>query len=439
MSQGPPEHHQGIGAGTTPGSARPGLFYGWWIALGGCLGAALMSATGISGFGVFFPFLEAEFGWSRAAFSGALAISFAEAGLLGPAEGLLVDRWGPRRTILLGVTMVSAGFLAFSRVNSLLTFYLVLLLGVILGQGLAVHVPITVVLASWFRRKRGLAYAVYRSGFGLGGFAVPVLGALLLAVGWRNTALILGLVTVAVGYPLALIVRARPEDRGAYPDGEDPAAVQRRAAALGRPVPRPEEPVLTVGTALRSSGFWLLGVAVGLRVMITSAVLLHFVVLLVGRGVEVEAASLLFGMLLVTSIPGRLAFGLLGDALDRRRLMAGAMGVLAVAVFVMGQAADMRLFVGATLVYALMFGAMAASEDALRADFFGRRSFGTIMGFNRSLQTVGAVIGPVAAGAIYDATRSYQMAFVGFAVAALIGMACLLAARPPRAGRALHP
>ena len=104
-----------------------------------------------------------------------------------------------------------------------------------------------------------------------------------------------------------------------------------------------------------------------------------------------------------------------------------------------GQGAARRRCVGATLVDALMFGAMAASEDALRADFFGRRSFGTIMGFNRSLQTVGAVIGPVAAGAIYDATRSYQMAFVGFAVAALIGMACLLAARPPRAGRALHP
>ena len=432
MSLGPTERGQKTGGHAEPGRTRPGLFYGWWIALGGCLGAALMSATGISGFGVFFPFLEAEFGWSRAAFSGALSVSFAEAGLLGPVEGALVDRWGPRRTVVFGVTLMAVGFLLFSRINSLLAFYLVLLLGVILGQGLAVHVPMTVALANWFRRKRGLAFAVYRAGFGIGGFAIPLLGALLLAVGWRNTAVLLGIVAMAVGYPLAYIVRLRPEDRGALPDGDSPGHARPRGAASAAPGQWPAEPVLTVGMALRARGFWLLGIAVGLRVLVTSAVLLHFVVMVADRGLSVSTASFLFGVLLVTSIPGRLLFGLLGDTLDRRLLMVGAMGVLGVSTLVMSQAADMRVFVPATLVYALMFGGLAASEDALRADFFGRHSFGTIMGFNRTLQTLGAVSGPVAAGAIYDATQSYELALLGFAVVAFIGMACLLAARPPR-------
>ncbi len=430
MSLGPTERSQKTGGHAEPGRTRPGLFYGWWIALGGCLGAALMSATGISGFGVFFPFLEAEFGWSRAAFSGALSVSFAEAGLLGPVEGALVDRWGPRRTVVLGVTIMAAGFLLFSRINSLLAFYLVLLLGVVLGQGLAVHVPLTVALANWFRRKRGLAFAVYRAGFGVGGFAIPLLGALLLAVGWRNTAVLLGIVTIAVGYPLAYVVRLRPEDRGALPDGDAPA--QLRGPASAAPGRREAEPVLTVGMALRAPGFWLLGIAFGLRVLVTSAVLLHFVVMVTDRGLEVSTASFLFGVLLVTSIPGRLLIGLIGDALDRRMLMVGAMGILGISTLVMGHFEDMQVFVPATLVYALMFGGMAASEDALRADFFGRHSFGTIMGFNRTLQTLGAVSGPVAAGAIYDATQSYELALLGFAVVAFIGMACLLAARPPR-------
>ena len=430
MSLGPTERGQATGGHAEPGRTRPGLFYGWWIALGGCLGAALMSATGISGFGVFFPFLEAEFGWSRAAFSGALSVSFAEAGLLGPVEGALVDRWGPRRTVVLGVTIMAAGFLLFSRINSLLAFYLVLLLGVVLGQGLAVHVPLTVALANWFRRKRGLAFAVYRAGFGVGGFAIPLLGALLLAVGWRNTAVLLGIVTIAVGYPLAYVVRLRPEDRGALPDGDAPA--QLRGPASAAPGRREAEPVLTVGMALRAPGFWLLGIAFGLRVLVTSAVLLHFVVMVTDRGLEVSTASFLFGVLLVTSIPGRLLIGLIGDALDRRMLMVGAMGILGISTLVMGQFEDMWVFVPATLVYALMFGGMAASEDALRADFFGRHSFGTIMGFNRTLQTLGAVSGPVAAGAIYDATQSYELALLGFAVVAFIGMACLLVARPPR-------
>ena len=327
---------------------------------------------------------------------------------------------------------MAVGFLLFSRINSLLAFYLVLLLGVILGQGLAVHVPMTVALANWFRRKRGLAFAVYRAGFGIGGFAIPLLGALLLAVGWRNTAVLLGLVAMAVGYPLAYIVRLRPEDRGALPDGDAPGQARPRGPASAAPGQWPAEPVLTVGMALRARGFWLLGIAVGLRVLVTSAVLLHFVVMVADRGLSVSTASFLFGVLLVTSIPGRLLFGLLGDTLDRRLLMVGAMGVLGVSTLVMSQAADMRVFVPATLVYALMFGGLAASEDALRADFFGRHSFGTIMGFNRTLQTLGAVSGPVAAGAIYDATQSYELALLGFAVVAFIGMACLLAARPPR-------
>jgi len=414
---------------------RRALFYGWWIVLASCLAAAVGSSFAMNSTSIFFPLLEEEFGWSRAAISAGLAIGRAEAGVIGPMEGYLVDRWGPRLAMLTGMGILGLGLLLFSQVNSLLSFYLVFFLVIALGHGLGAQVAPSVAVANWFRRRRGLAYGIFRSGPGLGGFFLLLVSFLVVALGWRQTVVVMGFITLAVGLPMALVMRTRPEDYGYLPDGAaletpQPSRVLGEGAIPAHP-PR-EEPHFTVGQALRTSRFWLLGISIGLRVAVTTAVTLHLVVMLVDRGIAFTLAGALLGTVEVVSIVGRLGLGWLGDYLDRRRLMMGALVLLGASVFLMGQTADLRLFVPATLVFALTLGGLASSQDALRADYFGTHSFGAISGFNRSLQTVGGVLGPIMAGLIYDNTHSYHIAFTIFAAAALLSMVCLALCRRPR-------
>ena len=79
------------------------LFYGWWVVIAGALAHAVSTGLGYFGLSAYFPSLEREFGWSRTAISGAFSLARIESGLLGPAEGYITDRLGPRRMILVGL------------------------------------------------------------------------------------------------------------------------------------------------------------------------------------------------------------------------------------------------------------------------------------------------------------------------------------------------
>ncbi len=153
----------------------------------------LSSTFSYYGFSTFFPAIENAFGWSRAAISGAFSLSRIESGLLGPIEGYLVQRLGVRRMMIAGVVLLSLGFILFSRVNSLLTFYLVIIFGIILGSSLGFQMPVGFAVANWFRRKRGKAFGFFRSGPGLAGLLVPLVGLLIVTLGWRLAAIVAGL------------------------------------------------------------------------------------------------------------------------------------------------------------------------------------------------------------------------------------------------------
>ena len=120
----------------------------------------------------------------------------------------------------LGSIGATATVLLWSQVRTLPEFLLVMSLMGICGAGV-LYEPAFTVIAAWFKQSRGTAMAVvtFVAGFASTVF-VPLTDALLVAFGWRQAVLILGIILGAITIPLhALILRRRPSDLGLAPDG----------------------------------------------------------------------------------------------------------------------------------------------------------------------------------------------------------------------------
>jgi len=160
----------------------------WWIVIAGCITYAVCTGFSYFGMSAFFPAIEREFGWSRTAISGAFSLARIESGLFGPVEGFVVDRVGPQRVMYFGVLICGLGFFLLSFVNSLPTLYAAIILGIVLGSSLGYLIPISVLIANGFHEQRSLAFGIFRTGPGLSGVLVPVIGWMIVAWGWRNAA-----------------------------------------------------------------------------------------------------------------------------------------------------------------------------------------------------------------------------------------------------------
>src|SRR6267378_3014914 len=210
---------------------RGPLFYGWWIVAAGFGIEFLIGALMFHAYGAYAVLLREEFGWSKTILSAAFAMSRAESGILGPVQGWLTDRFGPRALIRVGMTIFGVGFLLFSRIDGPVVFFLTFFM-MALGSSLGGYLPVSVAIVTWFRRRRALALSISGMGMSTGGLLAPVVALSLTRFGWRWTAVASGLLVLAIGVPLAQIVRHRPEAYGLRPDGD---ALVDGAATAARP------------------------------------------------------------------------------------------------------------------------------------------------------------------------------------------------------------
>ena len=399
----------------------------WWLVIVGCITHAVNTGLSYFGMSAYFPSFEREFGWSRTAISGAFSLARIESGLLGPMEGYVTDRVGPQRMMFIGLFLCVAGFLALSLVDSLPMLYAVIVLGIVLGSSLGYNMPISVLIAKVFRERRSLAFGIFRMGPGISGPMVPLVGWMIGLWGWRAAAVISGCILLAIGFPLACVIKK------IY--SQEEAAGEADQASAGNPKDSPrssKDPQFTLKEALRHRSFWLLSVAMGLRHLVTEGVSVHFVILLVDRGWSTEAASTLLGISALIGAPARIGMGWLGDLLDKRRLVMGLLLALSLSVLLMGHTAQAVVFTTCMIIYSLAYGGLAALQEPIRADYFGTRAFATIQGMSRSVITAGTFLGPIIAGFFYDLTKSYTIAFAVFAVASLLATLFMFLAKPPQ-------
>lgn len=411
-----------------------GIFFGWWI-VGGALGIEfLLSVLLLQAYGTYAAVWREEFGWSATALALAYSLHRAETGLLGPIQGWLLEHFGVKTVMRIGVVLLSVGFMLLSQINSLLTFYLTFAL-MALGGSLMGILSLMTVLVNWFEKKRATALALMQTGMSLGGLAVPVVAWALLTFGWRNVTFASGVIMLLFGLPLVQLMRSRPEAYGLHPDGTPRPEEETNLTSQSDvpPVASIRHQDFTPRQALKTRAFWFLSLGHALAVTVVSAVLVHLVVHLnEGLGYSIQSAALLFAVMTGFTVAGQLIGGVIGDRLNKRLIVTLAMFGHASALLALAFATSFPWVLYFAVAHGLAWGLRGPLMGALRADYFGRKAFPTIMGFSSVIVMFGSMSGPILAGVLVDLLGNYRLAFLILSGLAVMGSVFFFFATRPR-------
>ncbi len=401
---------------------RKNLFLGWWVLFGVMILQMLVAGLFFQSFGVYVPILIRDFGWSATAISLSVSARQLFGSITGPAIGFAIDRYGSKTVIAVGLVLMGIAYMVFSRVNSLAMFvFAQLFLG--FSANLAGWLPCTKLMVNWFARRRTRALAFMSIGMSVGGLLSPLIAYSIATYGWRSVAMVSG-VAVLMGLALIPLLRNSPEAYGLEPEG------------YTKPKLDPETNVdheFTAREALRTRSFWLIAMGHGLALMSVVTIITHYVThVSTGLGYSLQTAASLFAVLTTSQIIGQLISGFFGDILSKRWLAATGMLLHATAFLGLASFKSLALLVIFSMIHGVAWGLRGPLMSALRADYFGRKDFGKIMGISDPIIIVGALIGPVIAGYSFDAFGSYRPGFLFISGMALIGGLCFAFATKPR-------
>ncbi|MCP3989301.1 MAG: MFS transporter [Actinomycetia bacterium] len=388
---------------------------------------ALHSGLMTQAFGNYAVLLQREFGWTRTLFSAAYSLTRAESGLLGPAQGWALDRFGTKAVMRVGVVVMAAGFIALSQIQNATQFIIAYLIMAV-GMSLSGFLSITTATVRWFERRRARALALSGTGFAIGGIVTPVVVYCLRTFGWRWTAAVSGLLLFAIAMPLTFWFGDSPQSKGEHVDGIDPDTVQiARARAEGV-----SDVHFTAREAMRTRAFWMISLGHASALLVVGAVIAHLSLYLTEeQGFTLQQASFVGGALPLLQFVGQLAGGILGDRVNKRLLaslaMLGHMGGLLLLTY-----ATTRWMIWLFIPFhGFAWGLRGPLMQALRADYFGSTSFGQIMGASSMVVMFGMVGGPLIAGSLADATGTYRLGFTVLALMAGAGLIFFVLATPP--------
>lgn len=424
------------GAGAVRGLrlAAAGAFRGWWIALAGAAILGLIAGLLLQAFGAYMVVLQADLGWSATMLSAAYSLLRLESGLVGPLQGWSIDRYGPRVNMRAGVVLLGIGFLLFSRIQTPVQFFGAFVL-MALGSSLTGIMPVSVTIVSWFRRKRSRALSIALAGASAGGMAVPLVALSLERWSWRPTAAASGVLVLVAGWSLTRLFHHRPEDVGLTVDGEPDDQPEE-----GQPeTPRAAAGAVELSTrqALRTGAFWAISLGHASSVMILGTVMVHMVPHLTLRlGLSVSQASLAVLLVTVMQFVGLMLGGVIGDRVDKRLATATCVALHGGGLLVLAAATSWFGVASACVMQGLAWGVRGPLMSAMRADYFGRESYGKIFGLSSMLVMLGSTSGPLIAGALVDRYGNYQLAFRLLALAGVLGTLSFALARRPRPSRA---
>jgi MFS family permease len=348
-----------------------------------------------------------------------MTLNFLVMGLGGFAWGAIYDRVGARPVVLAGAVLLGLSLVVASRANSLLVFQLSY--GVIVGLAAsAFFAPMIALTTTWFDTNRSLAVSLVSAGMGVAPMTIsPFARWLITAYDWRTAMFDIGIMAWVLLLPAVFLVR------------QPPAAV---TAADGTPVPVTDDPGMSVGQALRSPQFIVLGLTFFACCAAHSGPIFHMVSYAMSCGVAPMAAVSIYSVEGLAGLGGRVLYGVLGDRLGVKPVLVAGLAIQGLVIAAYLTVGQLEHFYLLAVIFGATYGGVMPLYAVLAREYFGLRIIGTILGAATMLSSLGMSLGPLAGGMIYDATASYHWLFIGSALIGL-GAAGIAIAFPPQPSR----
>ena len=398
------------------------LYAGWLMV--GIVSAMRALGGGLHGYGftVFFLPVSQDLGLNRAETSLAFSLARAEGAIEAPLIGYLVDRFGPRPLMVAAALLAGIGYIALSWVNSYAAFLVVYLALISLAYSAGFIQTPMVIANNWFVRQRARAMTVVGAAVTIGGTLITPLLAIMINVwGWRWGAFVAGCAFLIVCIPLSLKVVRSPESIGLQPDGDTPPFATGSGPSMrGAHLVSAD---VTASDALKTLAFWSLAFSMLVRVGTQSTMMVHFIPIMVWKGISQERAALLLSGFALLNLLFHFLLGWIADRVNKPRLLSLWMilPLGAILILIIGES-TLSLW-----LFAILYSALDAAFPvtwAICGDFFGRKHFATIRGNMTFCYMWGSALGPVIAGYIFDQSQSYGSVLWG--LAATLSLSALL-------------
>jgi len=418
------------------------IYFGWWTVLTAGTLQGLTMGLSMTGISAFFKPIAEELNLTRAIASLAGGLSRLGGSFEAPLSGFLVDKFGPRWIMLIGINIFVIGLILMSFINSAWTYCIAWII-VATGVNFAATVAVDKTLTNWFVKRRGLVMGLKSGLIGVfGAVMLPIVSWLIVMVGWRSSFLIWGVIIPVILLPLVwfFVKQQRPEYYGLLPDGakeetdftEDTEDMIEKGVEYAAGV---QETEFTLRQAMKTPAYWILLVVWAGQGVATGGFGLHCIPFLTDQGISPTTAGALMGMMVFFTIPSRTLAGLIADRLKKTQLqLLWAAGCLlrafGIGFFLFSQTPAMiYVFL---ILYGIGTGVVAPLDIIVRARYFGRKAYGSIAGSSSMFTAPFGVIAPIFTGWVYDTTGSYINALIVFASLFILIAILLFFVRSPK-------
>ena len=354
----------------------------------------------------YYDFMVQQFGWTRAQVTSGNALSKLVVGpIFGFLAGWVVDRFGPRRLMMIGILMAGAALVGLGSISGLGMFYFFYFLNA-LGYVCGGPLPNQVLLTQWFDRSRGKAMGFAYIGIGIGGATVPWISHVLVQhFGWQTALRVLGVLIVGVSFPLALLVKELPN-------------AAATAGSVTSASPR---------TAFKQMSFYLLTLGSMCSIAAVSGTQQNLKLFLsLDRSFSQRDAAAVLSLVLAFSIAGRILIGWLADRFSKKYVMLLTYLLVAAGIPLMFLGTTRFVLYVSAAVFGIGLGGDYMIVPLVTAEIFGIQILGRLMGVVLTAGGLAEAAAPWLVGRLRDVTGSYrESCFVLVGIALLGGVAVL--------------
>ena len=380
--------------------------HGWWaIAVCFSTSTALLGFSTYT-FSLFGNELAEEFQWSRTQINASLSFS-AIGTLFGPFLGGIIDRRGPRVVVGVCVALTALSFLLRPLMSELWHWYA---LSFLQYAGFsATMTPVGRIVGLWFPNRRGMVM----------GIAMPgIVGALIAISGWQAGYYLQGGVTalVAIG---ALIALREPNSKDiTNPDSAGEVDSSRLAG-------------MSMHQAVRSPKLYMLLYIFLVGATPFATLLPQLISLFINEGIESSTATTALSLVALGGMGGKIAFGIIAERITARYAMMISFAGLSASLLLSVNPNISGIIWICSPMWGLCMGAFGTLINMIVQDYFGLKSFASIMGVAGYGTALSFAIGPIVTGISMDELGNYDPIFYGTVALLLMGIVALAAMGNP--------